>query len=96
MPFTSPPQYQLWGCTGWTNFRTSLPTATDKVWRVTLTRTSGKRVIIHCNEEEVLNVVMSASTCSDSRWSGKWSRNIVSMRFHSSDNASDYYRAIGN
>ena len=90
--FTSTPQYELMGCTSRTYFSTALPTDTNKVWRITLTKTSGIRLVIHCNEMEVLNVLMSDSTCNDSYWKYFWSGNVKKTRFKSSDTASDYHR----
>ena len=92
--FTSPPQYVLlsYSCaTSWTDFPTQLPTDPNKVWRITLTKTSGNRLVIHCNEVEVLNVLLSESTCSDKRqWSNSWSKDIENILFKSGDRA--YYR----
>jgi hypothetical protein len=91
--FNSPPQYYLLDCTNsWNNFPTSLPTATVKVWRITKTRTSGIRLRIHCNEKEVLNILMSDSTCSYSYWRDDWTSDITQTYFKSSDTASDFYR----
>ena len=91
--FTSTPQYEIWPCkSGFTNFPTNLSPGKDKVWRVTLTRTSGIRLVVHCNEEEVLNTLISDSTCGDSRWSTYWSREVAKIKFRSSDTASDYYQ----
>ena len=92
--FSSPPHYYLRYCsTSRTNFPTALPTETDKILTVTLTRTSGTvRVTIHCNNKEVLNVVLSDTTCSYSLWSHYWSRDVWKIEFYSSDTASDYYR----
>ena len=92
--FTSPPQYRLYLCgISRTNFPTALPTETDKIWTITLTRTSGiVRVIINCNNKEVLNVVLSDTTCSDSRWSTYWSKDVERIYFPSDDTASDYHR----
>ena len=91
--FSSIPQYELWYCTSSkTNFPTALPTDTNKVWRITLTRTSGIRLVIHCNEVEVLNVLMSDSTCNEERWSEYWSRDVEKIYFSSSDTASYFYR----
>ena len=92
---TSPPQYYLDFCsTSNTNFPTVLPTETNKVWTFTLSRVSGEiRVVITCNTVEVLNVVLSSTTCSDSRWSFLWNRDVVKIDFASYDTASDYYRA---
>ena len=47
---------------------------------------------MHCNNKEVLNVVMSETTCSDSSWSINWGGDMEKIEFHSSDTASDYYR----
>ncbi|KAL5255425.1 hypothetical protein ACHWQZ_G010852 [Mnemiopsis leidyi] len=93
--FSSPPQYYLDFCsTSNTNFPTVLPTETNKVWTITLSRVSGEiRVVITCNTVEVLNVVLSSTTCSDSRWSFLWNRDVVKIDFASYDTASDYYRA---
>ena len=90
--FSSPPQYRLYYCdNSWTNFPTDLPSETEKVWTITNSRVSGEiRVVIHCNDKEVLNVVLSDTTCSYSRWSERWSRDVDMIRFF--DTASDYYR----
>ena len=90
--FTSTPQYELRYCTSWTNFPAELPTDTNKVWRITLTKTSGIRLVIHCNEVEVLNVLMSYSTCSSSLWNYFWSRDVKKIVFDIGDTASDYHR----
>ena len=93
--FTSTPKYQLGWCTyNTTNFSTALPNETDKVWRISLTRTSGIRLVIHCNEVEVLNILMSDSTCNEEGWSEYWSRDVETIRFKNIDTASDYYRGI--
>ena len=94
--FSSPPQYYLYFCsTSWTNFPTVLPIETNKVWTITLSRVSGEiRVVITCNTVEVLNVVLSSTTCSVSDWSTYWSRDVEKILFNPSlDTASDYYRA---
>ena len=92
--FTSPPRYNLLDCsTSRTKFPTALPTETDKIWTMTLSRISGIRLIIHCNNKEVLNVVLSDTTCGESDWSEKWSRDVEKIKFDSTfDTASDYYR----
>ena len=93
--FTSTPQNNIYPCNSdWTNFPTNLPPGNDKVWRVTLTRTSGIKLVVHCNEVEVLNTLISDSTCDDSRWSTQWSmsREVAKIEFYSSDKASDYYQ----
>ena len=93
LSFTSPPQYWLFYCTSYTNFPTDLPSETEKVWTITMSRVSDEiRVVIHCNDKEVLNVVLS-DTCSHSSWSERWSKDVDKIYFSSCcDTASDYYR----
>ena len=89
--FTSTLQYHIGWCSTWTNLPVTPPSATDKVWRITLTRTAGVRLVIHCNDVEVLNTLLSQATCSDSRWSTAWNRDVAKIKFYKHDTASDYY-----
>ena len=91
---TSTLQYHLHMCTKtWTNLPVTPPSVADKVWRITLTKTAGVRLVIHCNGVEVLNILISQATCSYSGWSTYWNRDVKKIQFYSSDRASDYYRA---
>ena len=90
--FTSTPQYELMGCTSNTNFPAAIPTDTKKVWRISLTKTSGIRLVIHCNEVEVLNVLLESTCSSSSHWSHYRSKDVEKISFSSLDTASDYYR----
>ncbi|KAL5250758.1 hypothetical protein ACHWQZ_G016485 [Mnemiopsis leidyi] len=92
--FSSTPRYCISYCRSWTNFPVSPPSDVEKVWRITLNRNSGIRLLIHCNNVEVLNILMSDKTCSDYSWSTYWSKNVGKVWFYSSDTASDYYRAV--
>ena len=78
-----------------TDFPVSLPTEVEKVWRITLNRNSGIRLLIHCNNVEVVNILMSDSTCYYSSWSNYWSRTVGKIWFYYpySYIAADYYRA---
>ena len=91
---TSPPQYRLGMCnTSWTNFPAVLPSETIKVWKIALSKLSGKiRVVVDCNNKEVLSVVVSSNTCSESysTWSKVWNRNVEKIHFPSGS-APDYY-----
>ena len=70
-----------------------LSIATVKVWRITVDKNSGIRVVIHCNDQEVVNILTSSTTCSNDAWN-VWSRDIAKIMFHSDqDTASDHYRA---
>ena len=91
--FNSIPQYRLPYCSSsYTEFPVTLPSTTDKVWRITLTRSSGVRFIIHCNNVEVLNVLLSDTSCDDSGWSRSWNRETAYIVTFDFDTASDYYR----
>ncbi|XP_063675489.1 uncharacterized protein LOC134812180 [Bolinopsis microptera] len=92
LEFTSTPQYWLRYCSSsLANFPVKLLSTADKVWRFTLTRTAGVRLVIHCNDEEVVNTVLSESTCGDSAWAWTWTRDVGKIKFWSGDTASDYY-----
>ena len=90
--FTSTPQYFLGWCNKWTNLPVNPPSSTVKVWRITLTRTAGVRLVIHCNDVEVFNRLLS-STCTYSVWSTYWSRDVTKIWFDSSDTASVDYKS---
>ena len=94
LSFKSPPQFHLRYCTSnFTDFPTDLPTDTYMIWKIKLIRTSDVRLMVHCNNKEVLNVVISDTTiCTHSSWRTYWSRDVEKMMFHSTDTASDYYR----
>ncbi|XP_063689003.1 uncharacterized protein LOC134822077 [Bolinopsis microptera] len=86
------PLYSLQFCTSFKKFAVNPPSTADKVWRITLTRTEGVRVVVHCNEVEVLNILLSQS-CTETKWSKYWNRLVTKMKFRKADSASDYYRA---
>ena len=77
------------------DFQTTASASTDKIWRITLKRTSDvPRILIHCNDVKVLDVELSSSLCDGySTWSNAWSRKVGKIRFNSDDTASDGYRA---
>ncbi|XP_063676553.1 uncharacterized protein LOC134812879 isoform X2 [Bolinopsis microptera] len=89
--FYSTPQYYIDWCSREETNLVILPSDTVKVWRITLTRTAGVRLVIHCNDEEVLNILLSQSTCGPPDWSTVWNRDVTKIKFSSSDTASDYY-----
>ena len=80
--FKSPLEYRLHQCTEDKEFPDNLPAETDKIWRITLSRTSGnKRVVVHCNEIEVVNVVISDTNCSNSAWDSTWNKDVAKFKF---------------
>ena len=96
--FSYPPQYELLKCNSQSNLLTDLPAEKKKVWTITRSSESGKeRIVIHCNDKEVVNVVMSDTTCSESGWSTYWSKDVEKIFFSPLYNtASDFYRAGKN
>ena len=84
--------YLGWCSNSYKVFPITPPTTRDKVWKITLDRTAGIRVMIHCNGVEVLNVSVSEDGCENTYWSGDWSRRAEKIMFiPSHDTASDYY-----
>ena len=86
------PQYSIKWCRSWTNFPVTPPSADDKVWRITLTKTAGVRLVIHCNDLKVLDKLLSDETCNIA-WSTYWNNDVTKIKFTSVDTASDYYKA---
>ena len=89
----STPKYFFENCmTGKTNFPTTVPSAAEKIWRITLDKSAGIRLMLHCNEELVVNFLLSDQMCSTSYWSRYWSGNVEKIWFYFQDTASDYFR----
>ena len=77
-----------------------LPYETEKIWTIFLSKVSGvTRIVIHCNEMEIINFVMSESTCALSGWERKWVTSDVKMirltgySYSSTATEADYFRA---
>ena len=94
----SPPDYWLTFCSKpFKEFPVPLPSALEKVWKMTVIRTSTEnRIVLHCNDVEVLNVLIDATTCSheeglSKRWRTYYSRDVKKIQFVSTDTASDSY-----
>jgi len=91
--FTDPPQYAIGWCIhpDWVTF-TNMPVEDTRVWTITKTATS---LALVCNGVEIFNYLFSEST--NSACVTRWSGDMVTIRFMSSDNvvdtASDKYRA---
>ena len=85
------PQYWLHYCMN--KFRdfptnTVLPPLDEKIWVISITRTSGVRIIVHCNGQEVLNLQLTNSVCSaNSDWINLWNKDFDKISFPSGDAA---------
>jgi len=90
-------EYFLRYCTSWTPLPVTPSTSQDKIWKISVT--AGPRVIVECNRVEVLNIVLDSSVCDNSYyrsiWNYYWGRGVSSIRFSSSDDATDKY-CVGN
>ena len=93
--FTSPIKYKIGCCTSWTTFPGTPPTDTDKTWRIGYNHTE-KSLLLHCNEVEVLNMVISDSACPSNRWVTYWEMYPTQIMFYPSyDTASEQYCLAG-
>jgi hypothetical protein len=85
-------EYWLYWCNSLTPLPTQPPATRVKVWRITNTRSSSEiRLTLHCNGVEVLNTLISGTTCDHSYWN-YWTRDVEKIEFASNDDASDHYR----
>ena len=92
---SSPLKYHIPYCmSGYAEFDTTPPSDKDKVWRVTIDRKSSTLVylLIHCNNELVLDRGISSSRCDGSYDYTIWGREIDQIAFFVTDTASDAYR----
>ena len=89
--------YRLWKCfkseTNNKDFPVVPPSKNDKIWKIKRI-SAERRLVIHCNEVEVLNVVLSEETCDTSVWNtARWEKTATKIRFGGSDTASVFYRS---
>ena len=76
--FSDPPKYKLDYCTTWVLFPADLlPAEKDKVWTITrsIATTGKRRIVINCNNKEVLDLAMSESACTETGWDYIWKRD---------------------
>ena len=77
------------------DFDTELPTDTDKVWKITKTIGSDVRILIQCNDVQVLNATISkSSTCENTLTNfeiKRWRQVVQIMSFAKEDTASKFY-----
>ena len=95
----STPQYFIGYCSSsHVDIPNDLPSETEKVWTITFKRTSDiVTLLVHCNEVEVFNVVISDTICKSGFAARYWSKEPASKILFVSegnylDTASDYYR----
>ena len=76
----------------WVPFPTNPPDTTNKVWRITITKDAGTRLVIHCNDIEMLDITASDSVCENGDWRTYLDRDMVKIVFTIIDKATDKYR----
>ena len=101
----SVPMYWLHKCTEdrFKNYPDAkeLPSGSDieRVWQLTLIRSSGIGIVVHCNGVEVFKIMISESVCdgyaSYSFSTDHWSKLVKKIRFSPRDTASDFYFHFG-
>ena len=97
--FSRPPQYKLLNCSNLIDFETKLPSTLEKTWSITVNKTAGIRMMVHCNGELVIDDQLSDQMCASNSlsWSRYWSGYIKRVKFTSEDTASTHYKpTIGN
>ena len=94
--FSSTMKYRIRNCDingYYTEFPAGVPTVTSKTWRITLSGTTdNRRIVIHCNNVEVLNVVLSDTRCKFTTWKSHWSKAVARIYFSEDDTASRFHR----
>ena len=96
--FDSTPGYKLHNCKDKKDFLTTLPSETEKVWTFTLSKLRKapyeRRLVINCNNKEIVNVVLSDTLCTSyNDWWKIWRTEVNQIKFPASlDTASDYFR----
>jgi len=72
----------------------TIPDVTERVWKIALTRSAGTRIVVHCNDVLVVDVVLSDSTCEDDTYKKYYSVvGIDRVEFDEHDTASVSYSA---
>lgn len=94
LDFKSPIKYQINYCSDNLNLPVPPPPSTEKIWiwKITLNKVSGIRLMIQCNDVLVLNYLLSDTTCGVSYWGQYWKKDVAKIEFPSHDTAADSYR----
>ena len=72
--------------------KNTMLTTTDNVWKITIVRSEGTRVVIHYNDLKMWNVQLS-DHCTEPGWENDWNKEIEYIDFDSVDTVSvSYYQ----
>ena len=84
------PYFQIEGCMmNYESIDASLPSEIDKEW--TILKQPGPKLTVHCNDEIILDFLLSSSTCDTAMWDFSWNKKVTKIMFSDKDDASDYF-----
>ena len=84
------PLFQIRGCmSSYDNLPARLPTDINKEWAIL--KQPGPALIVQCNNEAILDFLLSSSTCDEPTWHFSWNKKVVKIMFSYDDSASDSY-----
>jgi hypothetical protein len=93
--FSPSPEYLIIRCSNsnWTKLPAcTVPNTQNKIWKITLTKKSVIRLKLDCNGEEMVDTMLSESTCGYDGWESIWMKRVDGIKFHDEDTVSNYYR----
>ena len=84
------PVYFIHVCSGgFTDLPHDLPSEMEREF--TITKLPGPRLTVQCNNELVLDLLLTDNICSYYGWENYWNRKVTKIRFNQDDTASDFY-----
>ena len=84
------PLFQIRGCMmSYKDIAFSLLSEINKEW--TILKQPGPTLTVQCNDEIILEFLMSSSTCDVYGWKSNWSKEVT--KFSDDDRASDFYES---
>ena len=74
---------------GYTDLPHDLPSEMEREF--TVTKLPGPRLTLQCNNQLVLNLLLTDDICSYYGWENYWNKKVTKIRFDQDDTASDFY-----
>ena len=93
--FNPTPRYRLRNCHPYeqTEFDPAPPRNPVKVWTIIKLPGPPIKVIVRCNDVEVLNTEINNNTCPSSIWMSRWHVPVAAVQIGHSSKGADFYRA---
>ena len=70
----------------------TLPADKVKLWRITLTKDGTPKLLLECNDVEVLNLFINNDLCENPKFGEKWSTPVRGVSIKSQTDVNIYYR----